>query len=162
MPHRGNPTFRTLDRSECDALLARNQVGRLAYAFHGRVDIEPIHYVFADDAIYMRTEPGSKLATLAHAPWVAFEVDEIDGPFDWQSVVAHGSVYVLEDEGTPETRTKYTAAVSRLRELMPDALGDNDPVPARRVVLKLYPAEVTGREAHLSYPDVRDSLTEEP
>jgi nitroimidazol reductase NimA-like FMN-containing flavoprotein (pyridoxamine 5'-phosphate oxidase superfamily) len=128
-------------------LLARNHVGRIAYSFRDRVDIEPISYVYADGAFYMRTEPGSKLATLAHAPWPAFEVDEVDGPFDWRSVVAHGSVYVLEGVGSPEARETYRAAVSRLRELVAEALGPDDPTPMRRVVLKLYPADMSGREA---------------
>jgi nitroimidazol reductase NimA-like FMN-containing flavoprotein (pyridoxamine 5'-phosphate oxidase superfamily) len=150
MTRTGNPTFRALDRSEADALLGRNYVGRLAYGFHGRVDIEPIHYVFADGAFYMRTEPGTKLGMLAHAPWVALEVDEIETPFDWQSVVAHGTVYVLEDTGSPSERANYHAAVARLRELSPEAFGDDDPVPTRQVVLKLYPSEVTGRESRSS------------
>jgi uncharacterized protein len=145
--HAGDPTFRELNAVEMRELLARNHVGRIAYSFHDRVDIEPISYVFDDDAFYMRTEPGTKLATLAHSPWVAFEVDEVAGPFDWKSVVAHGTVYVLEDAGTPDMREGYRAAVRRLRRLTPGALGDDDPVPARRVVLKLYPAHMTGREA---------------
>jgi uncharacterized protein len=147
MPRTMSPTFRELNATEMHELLARNHVGRIAYSFHDRVDIEPISYVFADDAFYMRTEPGSKLATLAHAPWAAFEVDEIRGPFDWRSVVAHGTVYVLEDAGSPEARATYRAAVARLREIMPEALGPDDPAPQRRVVLKLYLADLTGREA---------------
>ena len=147
MPRTMSPTFRELSATEMHELLARNHVGRIAYSFRDRVDIEPISYVFADDAFYMRTEPGSKLATLAHAPWAAFEVDEVQGPFDWRSVVAHGTVYVLEDAGPPEARATYRAAVGRLREIMPEALGPDDPAPQRRVVLKLYPADLTGREA---------------
>ena len=147
MPRTMSPTFRELSATEMHELLARNHVGRIAYSFHDRVDIEPISYVFADDAFYMRTEPGSKLATLAHAPWAAFEVDEIRGPFDWRSVVAHGTVYMLEDAGSPEARATYRAAVARLREIMPEALGPDDPAPQRRVVLKLYLADLTGREA---------------
>ena len=141
------PTFRDLDAAEMDALLGRNHVGRIAYSFRDRVDIQPIHYVYADGAFYLRTDPGSKLMTLAHAPWVAFEVDEIDGLFDWRSVVAHGTVYVLEDVGSPEARATYRAAVGRLREIMPGALGPDDPAPHRRVVMKLYPSDLTGREA---------------
>jgi nitroimidazol reductase NimA-like FMN-containing flavoprotein (pyridoxamine 5'-phosphate oxidase superfamily) len=147
MTNTPQPLFRDLDATEMNDLLARNHVGRIAYSFHDRVDIEPISYVFADGAFYLRTEPGSKLATLAHAPWPAFEVDEVQGPFDWRSVVAHGSVYVLENTGSPEARAAYRTAVQRLRELSPTALSDDDPAPTRRVVLKLYPAEMRGREA---------------
>ena len=99
MPRTREPTFRDLDETETHDLLARNHVGRIAYSFHDRVDIEPISYVFADGAIYLRTTPGSKLETLAHSPWVAFEVDEVSGPFDWKSAVAHGTIYTLHDAG---------------------------------------------------------------
>lgn len=57
----------------------RNRVGRLAFSFRDRVDIEPLHYVFRGGWLYGRPSPGSKLQTLRHNPWVAFEVDEIDG-----------------------------------------------------------------------------------
>ena len=142
-----DPIFSELDANEGNALLARNHVGRIAYSFHDRVDIEPIHYVFADNAIYMRIARGSKLAMLTHAPWVAFEVDEVDGPFDWRSVVVHGTVYFLEDAGSEHAREAYALAVERLRELMPSALTPDDPVPTRRVVIKLHPETISGREA---------------
>ena len=142
-----DPMFRDLDANEATALLARNHVARIAYGFHDRVDIEPISYVYADGAIYMRTSPGSKLATLAHAPWAAFEVDEVRGPFDWRSVVAHGTVYRLHETGTPTERATYRLALDRLRELNPHVLHDDDPTPERRVLLRLQPTELTGREA---------------
>ena len=148
-----SPTFRDLDPVEVNALLARNHVGRIAYSFHDRVDIEPISYVFADGAIYMPTAPGSKLSTIAHAPWVAFEVDEARGPFDWRSVVAHGTVYLLHDTGSRIDRAMYRHAVSRLRELSPDALDVDDPTPTRRVVIKFYPAQLQGRAARTAPPD---------
>ena len=141
------PLFRELDANEKTAILARNHVARIAYTFHDHVDIEPISYVFAGGAIYMRTSPGSKLATLAHAPWVAFEVDEVEGPFDWRSIVAHGTVYLLHEVGPLTERATYRFAVQQLRELVPHALKDDDPTPMRRVVLMLRPSQLTGREA---------------
>ena len=38
-------TIRTLSADECHALLASHHIGRLAYAYKQRVDIEPLHYV---------------------------------------------------------------------------------------------------------------------
>jgi hypothetical protein len=141
------PEFRDLDEAEIRELLARNHVGRIAYSFRNRVDIEPIGYVYADDAIYMRTTPGSKLITLARAPWVAFEVDEVRGPFDWQSVVVHGTVYLVPQSGSPAVQENYRHAVQRLRDVVPDAFGGNDPTPERHIVLKLHIDTSTGREA---------------
>ena len=152
MPRQDAPMVRALTSREIDALLTRNRVGRIAFSFHDRVDIEPIHYVFADGGIYMRTAPGTKLATLAHVPRVAFEVDEVEGLLAWRSVVARGTVYVVADTGSDDARAHYRRALERLRQLSPRALLVGDPTPERRVVLKLHIAEIAGREARSPAP----------
>ena len=144
------PTFRDLAADEAAELLARNHIGRIAYSFHDRVDIEPLSYVFADGAIYLRTTPGSKLETLAHSPWVAFEVDEVEGQFNWRSVVAHGTVYVLQDGGGEIARETYRVALGRIRQLIPTALTHRDPTPTRQVIIKLHLTDIRGRSASSS------------
>src|SRR6476620_8514797 len=69
--------FRELPRDEIEEMLLRNKVGRLAFSFHDRVDIQPIHYVYERGWLYGRTSEGEKMATLQHNQWVAFEIDEI-------------------------------------------------------------------------------------
>ena len=147
MSPRDSPTFRALDRAECDAILQRNHVGRIAFSFHDRVDIQPIHYVRDDDWLYVRTDPGEKIASLAHNRWVAFEVDEIDGLFDWRSVVVRGSVYRLDPEGPTEQRRAHAHGVRLLRSLIPQTLRAEDPVPFRDIVLRIHVDEVSGRAA---------------
>lgn len=143
----GAPTFFELSREECDALLARQYVARLAFTFQDRVDVEPIHYVYANGKLNFRTGPGSKLTVLTHHPWVALEVDEISALFDWRSVVVHGTVYALTDSGTDEERGAYHEAVRALRQLVPTAFTPTDPTPSRGVVLQLYIDRVVGRGA---------------
>jgi nitroimidazol reductase NimA-like FMN-containing flavoprotein (pyridoxamine 5'-phosphate oxidase superfamily) len=137
--------YGTLAREEIDALLERHNVGRIAYTFRDRVDVEPINYVFRDGWIYLRTGPGSKLTTLARHPWVAFEVDEVDGPFDWRSVVVHSTVYELTPGGTEAQARIYDEAVELLRSLVPATFTEEDPVPHRNVILRMKVDEVTGR-----------------
>ena len=43
------PAFRELSREECEELLARHHLGRLAYARGRELEIEPLHYVYHDD-----------------------------------------------------------------------------------------------------------------
>ena len=138
-------TFRELTREECIALFARNHVGRIAFSYHDHVDIEPIHYVWEDEWIYGRTADGTKLRTLAHNRWVAFETDEISALFDWKSVVVKGALYLLEPDGAHSDT--YGHAVTVLRTLIPDALSDNDPTPSRTVVFRIHADQVTGRAA---------------
>ena len=109
------PRTVALSHAQCMKLLARNQVGRLAYTFRDAVDIVPLHYAHDDEWIYIRTS-GQKLAKLRHHRWVAFEVDEIFGMFDWSSVVAYGTFYELAPDAEQHAR-----AVNALREAMPDA-----------------------------------------
>jgi nitroimidazol reductase NimA-like FMN-containing flavoprotein (pyridoxamine 5'-phosphate oxidase superfamily) len=142
------PIFSELPRDESIALLERNHVGRLAFSFHDRVDIEPISYVYADGWLYARTSPGTKLTVVHHHPWVAFEVDEVSDRFRWRSVVVRGTIYFLDPE---KERKEYDAAVERLRSADEHALTDEDATPYRRVLFRIHADDITGRQAS---PDV--------
>lgn len=141
------PTFRELSRDECDALLARNHVGRVAFSFHDRVDLEPVHYVYADGWLYGRTAPGAKVAILRHHPWVAFEVDEVEGLFDWRSVVVHGVVDMPAADGSPADRDAHERILARIRTVLPSALSDADPAPERILPFRIHVDTVSGRAA---------------
>jgi len=141
------PVFRSLDRAEIDEVLRRNQVGRIAFSLHDRVDVEPIHYVYDGEWIYGRTAPGEKLAMLAHNHWLAFEVDEVRGVFDWRSVVAHGGFYMLDREGSPRDREAWEHALTLLRTLIPETLTDTDPAHFRTILFRVHLDDVTGRAA---------------
>ena len=141
------PTFRELSRDECDALLTRNHVGRVAFSFHDRVDLEPVHYVYAEGWIHGRTAPGAKVAVLRHHPWVAFEVDEVEGLFDWRSVVVHGVVDMPEADGSPADREAYERTLAHIREVLPSALGTTDPAPERVLPFRIHVDTISGRAA---------------
>ena len=142
-----SPVFSTLDDEAARSLLQRNRVGRIAFAFHERVDIEPVHYAFDGKWLFGRTSPGSKLSVLRHSPWVAFEVDEATGVFDWQSVVVHGTVYVLTPDGPPSTVHTWERAMEMLAEIVPGSGTADDPVPHRTVVFGIHVDEIVGRAA---------------
>ncbi len=139
--------FSSLSREEALAMLARHHFGRLAFAFHDRVDIEPISYTYEDEWLYARTSPGAKLTTVHHQPWVAFEVDEIENVLSWKSVVAHGALYILDPARGPSDRGEYESALKVLRSADPHVLASSDPVPHRDVLIRIHVDEVTGRQA---------------
>lgn len=140
------PNFRHLTLEESHALLASNNVGRIAFSIHDRVDIQPINYVSDGDWIFGRTSEGTKLATLLHHPWCAFEVDEVRGLFDWSSVVVKGTFSVLNPKvGSLHT---YQLANSLLSRLVPGSFSAGDPAPHRNVVFGIFAHEVSGRTAH--------------
>ncbi len=152
----GNAHIRELNRSESELILSRNTVGRLAFSFKDHVDIEPINYVYKNGWIYGRTSAGTKTDTIAHHMWVAFEVDEVAGAFDWRSVVVKGPFYVLDSQPSPHPEPNDTSAredqefaqgVALLRSIVPGTLQSSDATPFRHTVFRIHLDEVTGREA---------------
>jgi nitroimidazol reductase NimA-like FMN-containing flavoprotein (pyridoxamine 5'-phosphate oxidase superfamily) len=111
------------------------------------VDIRPIHYVFDDTWLFGRTSPGDKLITLKHHQWVAFEVDEISGPFDWKSVVARGTFYELEPGGAPPDAKLYERALEAVQILSPGMFTGADPVPFRTEIFGISLDTITGRSS---------------
>ena len=139
------PIFRELADEECRALLARHIVGRIAYSFHDRVDIQPIHYQVSGAWLYGRTSRGGKFMSLAHNPWCAFEVDEVRGLFDWESVVVKGHLELLD----PELASKdaYEEGLRLMQALVPGTFTDHDPAPHRLILFRVRMSEISGRAA---------------
>ncbi len=138
---------RNLTRPEMEDILRRNHVGRIAFLNGRRVDIEPISYVFADGALYGRAAPGTRMHALAGQPWVAVQVDEIRDPFDWESVVVKGSIYVVEPSRVKSMQERYEKALLTIRSAMPDAFTERDPAPERTILFRLHIDEMEGRSA---------------
>jgi uncharacterized protein len=147
MPQIGRPIFYDLPRSEAIEMLSSHHVGRLAFAFRDRVDIEPISYLFQDDWIYARTSPGTKLQVVRHNPWVAFEIDEIESRFDWRSVVVHGTIYFLDASGGDRDRETFETALELMRTVDAELLRSDDPTPHRSALFRVHADEIIGRAA---------------
>lgn len=142
---RSGPTLRKLTRAECISLLERNRVGRLALARGNRVEVTPIHYVYHDGWLYGRTSKGGRLESTGPEWWpVALEVDEVEGLFDWRSVVVHGGFYPL-DASRSWQRDVYDLALTQVRRLVPEALTKADPVPHRTILFRIAVQEIEGR-----------------
>lgn len=141
------PEFYEMAHGDAIALLVRHNVGRLAFSFHDRVDVEPISYVYDNGWLYGRTSPGTKLKTVQHSPWVAFEVDEIESRFDWKSVVVHGTIYFLDPDGGDRERESYAEALELLRTLDAEILTPADATPQRSTLFRLHADAIIGRAA---------------
>ena len=144
------PTTRVLDPAEMETLLRRHNVGRIAFIDGRRVDIQPINYAYYDGALYGRASLGTRMRALAGRPWVAFQIDEIRGPFEWESVVVKGTVYVVEPGDLPPLREHYEKALEAIRSVLPEALTPDDPAPERTILLRLHVDEMEGRASSMT------------
>jgi nitroimidazol reductase NimA-like FMN-containing flavoprotein (pyridoxamine 5'-phosphate oxidase superfamily) len=122
-----------LSLDECWALLAADEVGRLAIIRGDTPVVTPINYVVDDGTIVFRTDPGTKFHQGPRSK-VSFEIDGLDHVTQsgW-SVIATGFLDEI---------TEYDAAVfDRVRRLQiqPWAGGE------KRHVMRLVPSSVSGR-----------------
>jgi len=70
--------LRVLDRTECDAAIATQRVGRVALPVLDHPLVLPVVYALMDGDVVFRTAPGEKLIAAALQRSVAFEIDDYD------------------------------------------------------------------------------------
>ena len=133
-----SPDTTVLAPDACLALLRTCQLGRLAVAPNGRVDVFPVNHVVDHGTVVLRTAPGTKLYAALDGP-VAFEADGYDS--------ATGEAWSVVLKGRVEL-------VQRIEELV-DAMGlplhpwHGGPKPC---FLRLVPDEVSGRRFAVTAP----------
>lgn len=153
----GDVVIRELSREEVEETISRNRVGRIAFSFHDRVDIQPIHYIYERGWLYGRTSEGEKIYTLKHNQWIAFEIDEVNDLFDWRSVVVHGSFWIIHPRGSPHAEELWAKAAKLVAQIVPGALTENDPVSFRHTLFRIAVGDAQGREASVKPPQSADS-----
>ena len=88
----------TLSADEIEAMLRRHRMGRIACSANDRPYVVPINYAYDGAHIYAYSTLGRKIDVMREQPLVCFEIDEIDAPASWRSVVAEGRYEEIVDE----------------------------------------------------------------
>jgi nitroimidazol reductase NimA-like FMN-containing flavoprotein (pyridoxamine 5'-phosphate oxidase superfamily) len=78
-----------LSRSEIDAFLHEELVGRIGCHAGGRTYVVPLIYAYDGQSVYAHSIEGRKLAMMRANPDVCFEVDRYEDG-SWRSVIAEG------------------------------------------------------------------------
>ena len=92
-----------MSADEVELMLRRHHVGRLACSANDRPYVVPINYAYDGGYVYAYSTLGRKIEVMREQPLVCFEVDEIDGPASWRSIVAEGLYEELTDERQRQT-----------------------------------------------------------
>jgi nitroimidazol reductase NimA-like FMN-containing flavoprotein (pyridoxamine 5'-phosphate oxidase superfamily) len=121
-----------LSPEQCDDLIRRNSVGRVAVTVAALPAIFPVNYAVLDGQIIFRTGEGTKLRAALDKAVVAFQVDHVGGSVasGW-SVMAVG----LAEEITDADEVKAAEAL----RLVPSAAGD------RSHYVRIRPEFLSGR-----------------
>jgi hypothetical protein len=89
---------RELSDAECWQILGQAGIGHLALrAYPVGVDIMPIDYLITGRLLFFRSGPGTKLKDLVYHPYVAVQVERLQGE-RWFSVVLKGSARRLSHD----------------------------------------------------------------
>jgi nitroimidazol reductase NimA-like FMN-containing flavoprotein (pyridoxamine 5'-phosphate oxidase superfamily) len=103
-----------LSRDECLEVLARASIARLACARDGQPYVVPVSIVFDRDCLYSFSTSGQKIAWMRENPRVCVEVDEVEDPRRWVTVLAFGTFEELTLR--PEHRDARETASRLFRE----------------------------------------------
>lgn len=134
-----------LSHEDSLGLLARHHIGHIGISFHDILRVELAAYVYADEWIYARMELGDELTTVRHHPWGAFEVDEVESIYDWRSVEVRGAVQFLSSDSHGRDWFEFSNAVRLMRQVVPQILTADDPLPRRSQIVRLHIDDIRGR-----------------
>jgi nitroimidazol reductase NimA-like FMN-containing flavoprotein (pyridoxamine 5'-phosphate oxidase superfamily) len=140
--------LRPLSPRRSEAVLARNSVGRIAFAQRGHVNIAPMLYVFIDGWLYARADAALRTA-IRHNRWVAVEVAEVSDVSEWRSVVARGACYSTTDRGSTADAA-LAEGIERLRSRIPELSRPGRGAPFRTAIYRVHVDELTGYAARPS------------
>lgn len=86
-----------LNPKQCATLLTTEHYGHLGCVSDDDVYVLPATYAFKANAIYSYTHEGKKVQAMRENPRVCFQVERVDMPKGWESVVCWGTYEELTD-----------------------------------------------------------------
>jgi uncharacterized protein len=84
-----------LNKKQIEELLNRNLIGRIGCADNKKVYVVPVNYAYDGHSIICHSTEGMKIQVMRKSPQVCFEVDEMQSPTKWKSVMAWGEYQEL-------------------------------------------------------------------
>lgn len=123
-----------LDPEACIELMATVAIGRVAWAEHGRVTVEPVNFVFHEGSVLFRTAEGGKLDAARRRVPFAFEADDAEPALraGW-SVLVRGPGDVVSGSGQAQETE------------MPVVASPWDESTEKPFLVRIQAEEVTGR-----------------
>jgi hypothetical protein len=138
---------RQMSRGEMERLLARGWYGHLGVARDGHPYVVPLCYAYDAPDLYFFTTEGTKTEFIAANHEVCFQVEEVSGPEDWQSVMLTGRAELLRE---PRDLERAMFLVSERNPSLSPALSHTRIGPwtrlSRIALYRLRPEAVYGRK----------------
>ena len=110
--------LRELNKTQIEALLTDQLIGRIGCRSADVIYIVPINYVYDGVNIYCHSAKGMKIDMMRENPEVCFEVDNIKDITNWQSVIAWGKFEEIID--VEEKQKVLQKLIDRIKPYMID------------------------------------------
>lgn len=141
-----------LSDTEMEAVLRSEIVARLGCHAGGRTYVVPITYAYDGSALIGHSAIGLKVEMMRKNPSVCVEVDQVDDPGHWRSVIAWGRYEELEGTDAVDAMVRLVARfeslalseTSRPSHGMVEAYQAGEGYPDA-VVYRIRVEEMTGR-----------------
>jgi nitroimidazol reductase NimA-like FMN-containing flavoprotein (pyridoxamine 5'-phosphate oxidase superfamily) len=138
-----------LSEPACREILARTHVARIACSRQGQPYIVPISYDFDGGALYSFATLGQKIIWMRENPRVCVEVDDIDGQFDWTTVLVFGRYEELRGDEYTRARDRAQGLFTQREQWwLPATAKTNPPEHHVPIVYRIVIERMTGRRAN--------------
>ena len=135
-----------MGQKEIQSFLQQVGYGHLGYIHEGKPYVMPMHYYLEDSDIYLFTTEGMKTHDIDVNPEVCLQVEEIDDPLHWRSVIVTGRAERLTEQQDIDHAMQFIK--ERNPTLSPainrtwiDSWGRAEVI----AIYRIYPGEMSGR-----------------
>ena len=140
-----------LNAAECEEILARSEVARLACSRHDQPYIVPIHFSFdaARTCLYAFSTVGQKIDWMRQNPKVCVEIEEVADKNHWTTVLAFGRYEEMNDSPADSAARKAAEQLFSKRPewWLPAAAKVGSSERHAMVVYRIQIDRMTGRRA---------------
>lgn len=137
--------IKDMEVEEIQGLLRGTRFGHLGCVREGHPYVVPMHYAYDGENLYFLTTEGMKTDYLEANPQVCFQVEMIDDPAHWRSVVVMGRAERLS---LPDEMERAIQLITGRNPALTPALSQKDEDDSSPVVIyRIRPDSMDGRKA---------------
>jgi nitroimidazol reductase NimA-like FMN-containing flavoprotein (pyridoxamine 5'-phosphate oxidase superfamily) len=140
-----------LSPADCQEVLTRSELGKLACALEDQPYIVPIHFSFdaARNCLYAFSTVGQKVEWMRQNPKVCVEIEDVTDKDHWTTVLAFGRYEELDDSPADKAALKSAQELFRKRRewWLPAAAKLGSREHHEVVIYRIQIGRLTGRRA---------------
>ena len=135
-----------MSSKEIQDFLQESGYGHLGYIHEGKPYVMPMHYYLNDSDIYLFTTAGMKTHDIDVNPDVCLQVEKIDDPLHWRSVIVTGQAEQLTEQPDIDHARQFIQKQNptlspAINRTWIDAWGRGEVV----VIYRIHPSKMSGR-----------------